>query len=234
MKILIADDHALIVAAVQAKLAQLDEDVEFRCAGRLDELFAAAGEAPDLALVDLAMPGARDCEHIARLRERHPALPLIVLSGSDDPSLIRALLDLGVRGYLPKAYNAEILLSAVRLVLVGGTYIPPIVLGLPGFSGPLERAAFPHDAADALELLQRQLTERQVEVLRLLSQGKPNKLIARELGICEGTVKIHLTAVFRVLKVHNRTAAVVMANSLDGLYGDSARDAAAARRHSGR
>ncbi|MDV7212838.1 response regulator transcription factor [Azotobacter beijerinckii] len=234
MKILIADDHALIVAAVQAKLVQLGEDVEFCCAGRLDELFAAAGEAPDLALVDLAMPGARDCEHIARLRERHPALPLIVLSGSDDPSLIRALLDLGVRGYLPKAYNAEILLSAVRLVLVGGTYIPPIVLGLPGFSGSLERAALPHDSADALELLQRQLTERQIEVLRLLSQGKPNKLIARELGICEGTVKIHLAAVFRVLKVHNRTEAVVMVNSLDGLYGDSARDAAAARGHSAR
>ena len=98
----------------------------------------------------------------------------------------------------------------------------------------MEKAALPHDSADALELLQRQLTERQIEVLRLLSQGKPNKLIARELGICEGTVKIHLAAVFRVLKVHNRTEAVVMANSLDGLYGDAVRDAAAARGHSAR
>ncbi|MEG0245781.1 Transcriptional regulatory protein DegU [compost metagenome] len=220
MKILIADDHALVVSAVQAKLAQLDAEIEFRCASCIDELFKVAGDDLDLALVDLAMPGAQGYAHIAQLRRQFPALPLIVLSGSDDVQVMRAVLDLGALGFIPKAYSADVLLSAVRLVLVGGIYIPPMLLGAPGtYSNAIAMPGNSHSHSDtpSLETLSELLTERQVDVLRLLSQGKPNKLIARELGISEGTVKIHLAAVFRALNVRNRTEAVVTASSLEGI-----------------
>lgn len=219
MKILIADDHALVVSAVQSKLAQLDGEIEFRCASSVDELFQLVSDDLDLALVDLAMPGAQGYAHIAQLRRQFPALPLIVLSGSDDVRVMRAVLDLGVLGFIPKAYSADVLLSAVRLVLVGGIYIPPMLLGAPGtYSSSTPMSPSAHmQVSTSLETLSQLLTERQVDVLRLLSQGKPNKLIARELGISEGTVKIHLAAVFRALNVRNRTEAVVTASSLEGI-----------------
>ncbi|WP_449433497.1 LuxR C-terminal-related transcriptional regulator [Pseudomonas putida] len=221
MKILIADDHALVVSAVQAKLVQLDAEIEFCCASCIDELFKVASDDLDLALVDLVMPGARGYAHIAQLRRQFPALPLIVLSGSDDVQVMRAVLDLGVLGFIPKAYSADVLLSAVRLVLVGGIYIPPMLLGAPGtYSSSIAMPANSQSHTQptpSLENLSELLTERQVDVLRLLSQGKPNKLIARELGISEGTVKIHLAAVFRALNVRNRTEAVVTASSLEGI-----------------
>ncbi|MNY60952.1 CsgBAC operon transcriptional regulatory protein [compost metagenome] len=107
----------------------------------------------------------------------------------------------------------------MRLVLVGGIYIPPMLLGAPGtYSSSTPMSPSAHVQVNtSLETLSQLLTERQVDVLRLLSQGKPNKLIARELGISEGTVKIHLAAVFRALNVRNRTEAVVTASSLEGI-----------------
>lgn len=219
MKILIADDHALVVSAVQAKLAQLEGEIEFRCASTVEQLFQMAGDDLDLALVDLAMPGAQGYAHITQLRRQFPALPLIVLSGSDDVRVMRAVLDLGVLGFIPKAYSADVLLSAVRLVLVGGIYIPPMLLGAPGtYSNATPAPPSAHaQLSPSMETLSQLLTERQMDVLRLLSQGKPNKLIARELGISEGTVKIHLAAVFRALNVRNRTEAVVTASTLEGI-----------------
>jgi DNA-binding NarL/FixJ family response regulator len=219
MKILIADDHALVVSAVQAKLAQLEEGIEFRCASSVEQLFERAGDDLDLALVDLAMPGAQGYAHITQLRRQFPALPLIVLSGSDDVRVMRAVLDLGVLGFIPKAYSADVLLSAVRLVLVGGIYIPPMLLGAPGtYSNAAPALPSAHmQLSPSMETLSQLLTERQMDVLRLLSQGKPNKLIARELGISEGTVKIHLAAVFRALNVRNRTEAVITASTLEGI-----------------
>src|SRR5690606_14502956 len=149
-------------------------------------------------------------------------------SGSDDPLVMRAALEVGVLGFIPKAYSPEIMISAVRLVLAGGVYVPPMMLSavpmgiLPGL--PTAAAEMPGAAAFAearqtaraatLDSLRNVLTERQVEVLQLLSKGKPNKLIGRSLGISEGTVKIHLAAIFRALNVRNRTEAVVAAQSL--------------------
>jgi len=214
MKILVADDHSLVIEAVKAKLAELGSPIEFVVASRVDQLLEAAAGPLDLALVDLAMPGAAGHRHVAELRRRFPDLPLIVLSGTEDPQVMRSLLDLGVQGFIPKAYSAEIMLSAVRLVLAGGVYVPPMLMeAVPAGPGT---AAAPSSQELSVESLRRRLTERQVEVLRLLSQGKPNKLIARELDISEGTVKIHLAAIFRALNVRNRTEAVVMARTLTG------------------
>ena len=128
-------------------------------------------------------------------------------------------------GFIPKAYSPEVMISAVRLVLAGGVYVPPMMLSrgaarhVAGMPVAAEAAAPRAHAAHTLEHLRNVLTERQVEVLQLLSQGKPNKLIGRALGISEGTVKIHLAAIFRALNVRNRTEAVVAAQTLTEAQG---------------
>jgi len=225
MKILIADDHRLVIEAVKAKLSELEADIEFVLAMSVDELLAGASDDVDLAMIDLNMPGAEGQAHIDEIRRRHPAVPVIVLSGYEDPAVMRSALERGVLGFIPKAYSPEVMLSAVRLVLAGGVYVPPMMLsavppgvvaGLPpaGAVGGGASVSSVAGSAQTLEHLRNVLTERQVEVLQLLSQGKPNKLIGRALGISEGTVKIHLAAIFRALNVRNRTEAVVAAQSL--------------------
>lgn len=233
MKVLIADDHRLIIEGVKIKLAELGQTIEPIVAMNLQELESALtdhGPQLDLAMVDIAMPGTHGLDHVAALRARAPALPVIVLSGSEDPDLMRQAMDLGVLGFIPKAYSPDVMLSAIRLVLAGGLYIPPMLLanaqakGWQGgdhagdahaVQGTLQPAA--GDSAHSLDGLRSLLTERQIDVMRLLSQGKPNKLIARDLGISEGTVKIHLAAIFRALNVRNRVEAVVASRKLQGL-----------------
>lgn len=222
MKVLIADDHRLIIEGVKIKLAELDPNVEAVVAMNLEELdraVAAHADELDLALVDIAMPGTQGYQHVARLRTQAPALPVIVLSGSEDVDLMRSLIDLGVLGFIPKAYSPEVMLSAIRLVLAGGIYIPPLLLANAQAQGwqPDTPAPPAHDANRSIDGLRNLLTERQIDVMRLLSQGKPNKLIARDLGISEGTVKIHLAAIFRALNVRNRVEAVVASRKLQGL-----------------
>lgn len=216
MKALIADDHRLIVEGVKSKLAELDPGVEFAVAMTVAELREQLARAPlpDIAIVDLSMPGASGSGHIAAVLREFPDLPVVVLSGAEDAAQMKALLDLGVRGYIPKAYSPDIMLSAVRLVLSGGVYVPPMLLsGAVAGAGSGEHG----HSGNSLDALRRLLTERQIEVLRLLSQGKPNKSIARDLNISEGTVKIHLAAIFRALDVRNRVEAVVASRRLSDL-----------------
>jgi len=158
----------------------------------------ANGVDLDLALVDLHMPGADGAPTIARWRREHPALPLVILSATEDTALVRELIALGVAGFIPKSDAAAVMLQAIRLVLAGGTYAP---LRLLSDSAPKGSG----------------LTSRQLEVLRLLARGLPNKSIARELGLAEATVKVHLLAIFRVLQARNRTEAVVAAQRRLGL-----------------
>ncbi|RST50629.1 response regulator transcription factor [Variovorax sp. MHTC-1] len=220
MKILIADDHRLVIEAVKAKLSEIEPGIEFVLAMSVDELFAGASDDIDLAVIDLNMPGADGQAHVDEIRRRHPAVPVIVLSGYEDPAIMRSALERGVLGFIPKAYSPEVMLSAVRLVLAGGVYVPPMMLAavppgiVAGVPAEASQRASAAASAQTLEHLRNVLTERQVEVLQLLSQGKPNKLIGRALGISEGTVKIHLAAIFRALNVRNRTEAVVAAQSL--------------------
>lgn len=228
MRILIADDHRLIVEGVKLKLGELGPDIEFVTAmdmAELRELIHTTDAASlALALIDLAMPGVHGSEHLAEFIEHVPNVPVIVLSGSEDPGLMKNLLAMGVQGFIPKAYSPDVMLSAVRLVLSGGVYVPPLLLqeradGVHiGLSASAQPPSPPPSAIDSLEeRLRKLLTERQIDVLRLLSQGKPNKLIARDLGISEGTVKIHLAAIFRALNVRNRVEAVVASRRISGL-----------------
>ncbi len=215
MRILIADDHRLIVEGVKLKLAELDPHIEFIVAMDVDELRRVIRDEPTpaLALIDMTMPGSNGNEHLIETMASLPGVPVIVLSGSEDSTLMRELLSLGVQGFIPKAYSPEIMLSAVRLVLSGGVYVPPMML----LENGANTAVRAETTASLEDRLRKLLTERQIDVLRLLSQGKPNKVIARDLGISEGTVKIHLAAIFRALNVRNRVEAVVASRRISGL-----------------
>lgn len=206
LRIAIADDHPLMRAALASALSGLAPDVQFLEASDHRATLALLDDprGPDLLLMDLRMPGVRGIDGVREVRERAPHVPLAVVSAEDDPAAIRALLALGVSGFIPKTDSPAVIASAVRLILAGGVYVPPQLV-----TGTRADAAVNGASASGL-------TARQMEVVRLLARGLSNKAIARELGVSEGTVKVHLLAVFRVLDVRNRTAAVLEAQRFLG------------------
>ena len=202
MRVLIADDHPLVRDALARTLRCVQPEAEvLEAADFASALRVLQTDAPELALVDLHMPGMERVDGVRRLRLLCPGVPLVVVSGEDDPAVIRAALAAGAVGFLPKAESPDVLQQALRLVLGGGTYTPPQALA------DLQPGAAPRPDASGL-------TPRQTDVLRCLMRGQPNKLIARELGLTEGTVKIHIAAILRVLQARNRTEAVVVARNL--------------------
>ena len=204
LRILLADDHEMVRLAMRHALASLADEVEWLEAANAGDVERLAASDPDLALLDLHMPGSDGVPWIGRLRAHWPTLPVIVVSAEESPPLVRELIGCGVAGFIPKSDTAVVILQAVRLVLSGGTYAPLRLLG-----GGLPSAANGEAARPASSELG--LTQRQREVLALLARGLPNKRIARELGLSEGTVKVHLLSIFRALEVSNRTEAVVAA-----------------------
>ena len=202
MRVLIADDHPMVRDALSRTVLAIDPGVDILHAKDYAEVVESLCVAPDLALVDLGMPGMDGVEGVRRLRTAHPGLRLVVASGEDDPATIRQVLATGVAGFLPKTESADIHMLALKLILSGGNYTPARALaGLA--DAPAPRRA---DASG--------LTVRQIEVLRLLVRGEPNKAIARELGVSDGTVKIYVAAILRALQSRNRTEAVAIARRL--------------------
>ena len=203
MKALLADDHPLMREAVHQVLLQLDPQLGLVEASDYPSLFRQAlGHADlDLALVDLNMPGLPGLRGIREFRSRFPAIPLVVLSASQSPLDIRSALDAGALGYIPKAFTTAEMLSALRQVLAGQIFTPH----WPDEANP----AFFSNGAPAIHL-----TKRQLEVLRLMQQGCQNKVIAYKLDLTEGTVKVHVAAIFGALGVRNRTEAVLAMQQL--------------------
>jgi DNA-binding NarL/FixJ family response regulator len=218
VKILVADDHPLLREALLLVLRELEGGVTPIEAVDGDAVRRLAGEHPDLDLVllDLCLPGVRGLELFEELRRDHPALPLVVLSALDDPDTVKAVLAGGGLGFIPKSSPHPVMVQALRLVLAGGRYLPPELM--PELAGddwaarPV-RAASP-GALGGVSATTLGLTGRQQEVLALLAQGKSNKQICRALGLAEATVKVHVTAVLKALKVTSRTQAVVAINRL--------------------
>ena len=182
IKILVIDDHPLIQHAIAQTLPQFDAAVELIPAANRDETLTALARHPDcaLALLDLALPGARGFDFLAELRLDFPRLPIVVLSATHDRATV----------------SAAALHDAIRLVLAGERGVTAIA----GYSPPRAR----QPALDVLGL-----TQRQSDVLHLLAQGKPNKMICRDLRLSEGTVKVHVSAILRALNVHTRAQVVV-------------------------
>jgi len=205
MKILIGDHHQLFRAGLRLLLEPLKQGMDFGEVGTFDGLVDQCrnGGRYDLILMDLRMPGWPGFAGIRAVRALQPDVPLVVVSASEDLGDIRQALDHGADGYIPKSSSSAILRSALDLVLCGGVYVPPMALEVSREQperhwGPEHRGT-------------RRLSPRQREVLTALCAGKPNKQIAYELGLSEGTVKIHMTAVFKSFGVRNRTQAVIVA-----------------------
>lgn len=204
MKTLLADDHPLMREGVRQVLAQLEPEIEIIDAHDYPSLFAqtALHADLDLALVDLNMPGFVGMQGISQYRSRFPDIPLVVLSASESSRDIRSALEAGALGYIPKAASTAVMLAALRQVVAGDIYVPAC---LGDATGGLHTVA-PSD----FEALQHSgLTARQMEVARLLAQGRANKAIAGMLSMSEGTVKVHIAAIFRAFGVTNRTEAVL-------------------------
>ncbi len=210
-RFLVVDDHPLVQRAMGEMLDELAPGCEVQFVGRLSEALRTLRDASfDLVLFDLRLPDAAGVEGLVALKRQRPDCPVVVVSADADAPMIRRCLDLGAVGYIPKSHSNESIRSALRLVSSGCPYVPPQVLAteqpLRVRSDPtLSRSADPHLLG---------LTMRQIDVLRLILRGLPNKLICRQLALAEGTVKVHVSAVLRALGARNRTQAVIAASRI--------------------
>ena len=212
LKVLVIDDHPLVQEGVSAALESLADDVTVMSARDGEQGLATAAENPDLDLVllDLALPGMSGFNLIGKLHERLPSLPVVVLSALEEPENVRHAINAGAMGFVPKSAATRVLIEVLQQVLEGNVTVPlalqssgpPVSHALPGATGDSPSATEPDVAL---------LTLRQLEVLSRVCQGKTNKQIATELGLSEKTVKAHVTAIFKVLGVVNRTQAVLVA-----------------------
>ena len=205
LNILIADDHDLVREGLKHTLAKLPGQTVCLEAGSADEVLQIlTGAGPvNLVILDLHMPGSNGLELLTTLCNEYPDIPVVILSAVEEPQVMQRSIDRGAAGFIPKSAANEVLVSALQLILAGGTYIPTEILSrkaadtlpgsrtMTGFTSPVE------------------LTGRQIDVLNLLSHGESNKAIARKLGLSEHTVKIHISAIFKALGVNNRTEAAL-------------------------
>jgi DNA-binding NarL/FixJ family response regulator len=215
MKVLIVDDHALIRDALARVLLGLAPDMTVFEATDPKAAFETIEREPDLDLVllDLALPGTHGLAVLQSLRAKHPAISVVVISASSDRENVERALDHGALGFIPKSSSNEVLASALRLVLAGGIYVPPEILG----RGVAGEPVVPPMASGRRTPADIGLTERQAQILALIMKGKSNKLICRELDIAESTVKNQITAIMKALNVTSRTQAVLAVNRL-GLH----------------
>jgi DNA-binding NarL/FixJ family response regulator len=214
MKILVVDDHVLIRDALRSVLKEVKAEATILEASDSRQAMALVAEHADLHLIllDLNLPDRDGFSVLAELRERCPAISVVVLSGQQDRSSVVKALDLGALGYIPKSGQREVMLSALQLVFAGGIYIPPEILARhDAQAAPQSGAQRPAAQASPSDL---GLTGRQLDVLALMMQGKSNKAICRVLDLAEPTVKNHVTAILKALRVTNRTEAVIAVREL--------------------
>lgn len=205
--LIVADDHPLFREALKATLAKAFAGADIVEAGSFDEVVRLldARDNVDLVLLDLKMPRVQGLSGLVYLRAQYPAVPIVVVSASDEAGVIRRALDLGASGFISKSSPVEEMQSAVAAVLGGGVWWPP----------GLEREA----AGDGDSELARRLTTltpQQMRVLMMLREGLLNKQIAFNLGVSEATIKAHVSAILHKLDVESRTQAVIAASRIDG------------------
>lgn len=214
MHILLIDDHALFREALLYVLRELDEQVVILEAATSQEALQLAKyyHELDLILLDLALPGLDGLAVLPKLRALAPTVPLVVLSASEKPADVRQALENGAAGYIPKSCSSHEMITALRLVLTGKIYLPTALLAaletLEASPSPLETSAY----VEFTPRQQAEFTPRQLEVLHLMGQGLSNKGIGKHLHVAEGTVKLHVAAILRLLNTCNRTQAVIEAS----------------------
>ena len=222
MKVLVIDDHPLILHAMRSLVRQLDESVEVVTAVAAQQARDALADGAefDLALLDLELGDDDGFALLEELRHAYPALPIVIVAASDHRDDVMRAIDLGAMGFVPKCTSNDTLLSALGMVLSGGIYLPPSIMRSASSRGPAARGVSAHwderlesDRA-AATVASLDLTPRQKEVLALLLRGQSNKLIARALNLSVETIKDHVAAVLRTLNVGSRTQAVVAVSQM--------------------
>lgn len=197
LRIILADDHEIVRRGIRDYLQLLEDSVTVHEASSLDDVLHLLDNlgGAELVILDLNMPGMNRFAGIDIVRRRVPGVPVAILSGSVERNDVLRALEAGAIGFLPKLLGGEAMISALRLMLSGERYLPSLILDADGSVGDTRPPQAMH------------LTEREGQVLRHISIGLSNKEIARELGIQEVTVKLHVKALFRKLQVTNRTQA---------------------------
>ena len=219
MKVIVADDHSLIREGLERTLKLFEPDIEiFHAEDResvLDQLNLQKNI--DILLLDLFMPGANGFDLLSTICNNYSRIPVIVISGAEEPRNMRKVIDSGASGFIPKSASNDIMLNAIKLVCSGGIYIPPDMLKSKAPSKDINFG----EANNSFSLINEtknaasNLTKRQTEVLDLMSRGMSNKEIAKTFNLSENTVKIHVTAILKLFNAENRTEAVVMAHKAD-------------------
>ena len=210
MRILLIDDHKLFREGLCLILSSLDSEIDVTEAKDCNEALTEKSQHFDLILLDYHLPSSEGIEALGTITSSFPHTSVVILSSEERPDNIRAMVQAGASGFIPKSSDSEIMFAALKLVVAGGVYLPEHVLDygskadsrLTGDSLPNA-----HNSPNANEKPST-LSGRQWEVLQRVIQGKVNKIIARELDISEGTVKAHLSSAYRALGVKNRTEAV--------------------------
>jgi DNA-binding NarL/FixJ family response regulator len=208
-RVLIADDHPLFRAALRQVVEGMFKEFEIFEASTLDEALHVAGDADldlDAMLLDLRMPGSSGFSGLVALRNAAPSVPIVVVSAATSAEIMRGSITCGASGFIPKSFSKDMIGQAMAKVIRGEVFLPD----------EPDRVADLHPGM-ATKLRDRlsTLTQGELRVLELLAKGKSNKIIAYELGIKESTVKAHITAILRKLRVHSRTQAVIAARELD-------------------
>lgn len=205
-RFVIADDHPLFRGALKEAVSDLfDSSVVYEAGGfeELQSLLEREGDV-DLVLLDLAIPGVRGFSGLLFLRAQFPAVPVVIVSATEEPGVIRRCMAFGASGFLPKTLDVEMMRSAIRRVIEGGVWAP-LDVDLPD-----------QIDADTRMLMGKisTLTPQQVRVLMMLSEGLLNKQIAFELNVSEATIKAHVSAILQKLGVESRTQAVIAASKI--------------------
>lgn len=210
MQFLIVDDHSIVTMALGMLLKDFDgQDNSVYTANSKDEALALAdqyGDTADLMILDLSMPGVEGTSLMETIVERHPTMKILVMSGLTDQHSIMKVLQMGAAGFIPKSLDAALLTAAIRFVLNGGVYIPVKLLAEAQRTSLLTSRDTQRPNIETVHL-----TERQKDVLALLAKGAPIKRICKELNLSEGTVKTHVTAIYRAFNATNRTEALLEA-----------------------
>lgn len=208
LRLALIDDHAMFRDGLRLILKSFASAVEFSELSRLDDLDEVENPGGvGLVLLDYHLPDVSGLEGLIRAREVFCSASIVVISGEEDPATIRRVIENGASGFIPKSSPSPILVAALRLVVAGGTYLPPEIL-------PAQSERGGNQSVSGHKKTLGILTERQREVLKRAIQGKANKVIAREMNISDHTVKVHLSVAFKALGVKNRTEAVYAAAEL--------------------
>jgi DNA-binding NarL/FixJ family response regulator len=207
-RLVIADDHPLFRDALRQAVASVVTSSKIDQAGSFEELTALLEQDSDvdLVLLDLTMPGISGFSGLIYLRAQYPAIPVVIVSATDDGGTIRRSLDFGASGFIPKRFGVDTLRDAIMKVMGGDVWVPP--------DTDLSSATDPELARLRDRLVT--LTPQQVRVLMMLSEGLLNKQIAYELGVSEATIKAHVSAILQKLGVESRTQAVIAAAKIAG------------------